>query len=110
MSKRRLCKYCRCDLELWGPNRRRLCPDCAGKLRSVKVKCAGRCGGIFEIRSLEKISFYFNPGNKGGRKISLYICTRCLSVMRSRAEDMDDKQSGEISMAEERLIRNSKGV
>jgi len=109
-TKSRLCKYCHTDLSLWGKERENnVCPDCASKLRDVMVQCSGRCKQKFAIRSLEKVTFYFNPGKKGGKKMSLYVCPRCLSVMRSRADGIQAQQEDAVAKAEERLMRKVKG-
>jgi hypothetical protein len=48
---------------------------------------------------------YFDPGKKGGKKISLYYCPRCISAAKSRATSILEVQQKEIEKAESRRER-----
>lgn len=104
-KKVRPCKYCRVDLNLWGPDRKILCPNCSMELRDVVIQCSGKCKQMFAIRYLERVTFFFSPGKKGGGKVSLYMCSSCLASMRSKASMEAETQAKKISIAENRLSR-----
>ena len=104
-KKRRPCKVCGTDLNMWGPDRKGTCPDCATVRRATRVQCAGRCNKIFEIGRMELVSIMFTPGKKGGRKVALYYCSACISVAQSRAMTAHDEQQEQLEKVEARLKR-----
>lgn len=108
-QRKRPCKVCGTDLNAWGPDRKGVCPDCAEVRRSTVVPCAGRCKKSYQLRTMELISMYFEPGVKGGKKISLYYCPRCLSAARSRARGINETQTSMIEKAQSRRARQSQG-
>ncbi len=104
-QKKRPCKICGTDLNAWGQGRKGICPDCAEVKRSTIIPCAGRCKKSYQIRVMELLSMYFEPGVKGGKKFSLYYCSKCLAAARSRARSVFEVQGKEMEKAESRRER-----
>ena len=104
-ARKRPCSTCGIDLNMWGPDRKGICPDCAEAKRSTIIPCAGRCKGSYQIRAMELLSMFFEPGKKGGKKVSLYYCQKCLGVARSRATSVVEKQQGLIEKSASRRER-----
>ncbi len=104
-SKKRPCKVCKADLNMWGEDRKGTCPDCAKAVKDTPVRCAGRCKNVQPIRLMEVVSFYFEPGVKGGKKFSVYYCPQCLLSAKSRARMICDSQQEAIKKSESRRAR-----
>jgi len=93
MSKKRPCKICGIDLNLYGPDYKgRPCPDCLAALKQTVMPCAGKCGDAYPIAHMKKIIIAWDPGVKGGERTHLYYCRPCLSIASSRASTMERKQ------------------
>ena len=106
-QRKRPCRICRVDLNLWGNDRKGICPDCAKAAREVVVCCAGNCGGSYQVRLMERLSLYFAPGSKGSKKYSLYYCHGCFEKIRARVIGRSDIQSDTVEKAEKRRGRKS---
>lgn len=106
-KRRRPCKICGADLNMWGPERKGICPDCAKARRETMLVCAGRCRRRYPLGYLEPLTVYFSPGHKGGKKITLYYCTACLVSARSRTEGHAEEQQAAIQRTEERMSRKA---
>jgi len=103
--KKRPCKVCGSDLNMWGPDRKGMCPHCAQAKRATLVPCAGKCNMSDEIRAMHIISMSFEPGVKGGNKYSVYYCLRCFSAIRSRVKSLYEAQQKEIENTNNRRLR-----
>lgn len=84
-----------------------MCPECAKAAKDTKILCAGRCKRIQPIRIMEAVSFYFEPGKKGGKKFTLYYCQQCFLAAKSRARTISEKQQEEVTKSESRRARES---
>jgi len=104
-KRRRPCKVCGEDLNFWGPDRKGICPTCSTARRESLVLCGGRCKKKHKLREMAPVCFYFEPGQKGGKKHTVYYCTRCLVAARSRASMMEEGQKETLAKAESRRVR-----
>ena len=107
-NKKYKCLVCGIDLSLWGDDRRGKCPECIKKLRSTKIKCAGGCKQSYEMKFMDVVSVFFEPGKKGGRKFTVYYCSKCLRIAKSRVRMASEAQKEAIVKTEDRLKRGSK--
>jgi len=54
---------------------------------------------------MEAVTFYFEPGKKGGKKFTLYYCQQCLLAAKSRARMISEKQQEEVEKTKSRRQR-----
>lgn len=106
---KKVCRLCGADLAMWGDDVRVNCPDCLKAMKDTKVKCAGKCKKLYPLRYMDTVSVFFEPGKKGGRKIKLHYCSKCLLLSRSRISAMSEEQQETLRKKEERLRRGSNG-
>lgn len=106
--RKRPCPICGADLNHWGPDRHGPCPGCTSARKGTKLKCAGKCKGTFELRSMQAVNIVFDPGHRGGKSVKVYYCSQCASSARSRARLVNEEQQGEIAKTDDRLRRGTK--
>jgi len=104
---KKVCKLCKLDLTPWGEDRRTLCPDCVRSINETMVKCAGKCKKERPIKLMERVSLYFEPGKKGGKKFSVYYCQQCFLSAKSRARQIEELQLLAVKKTESRRSRAS---
>jgi hypothetical protein len=104
-KNKRPCKICGTDLNRWGEDRKGACPDCLSARRETYVLCAGRCKQRYKLRLMEPVSFYFEPGKKGGKKFMLYFCLQCFVAAKGRARLTHETQSAELDKTDSRRVR-----
>lgn len=107
-AKKRPCSVCGMDLNLWGPDCRGTCPSCLRARRDSVVLCAGKCGRSYALRLMEKIIIYFDPAQKGGKKIPIYYCPGCAVAVKSRCRSVHDVQQEVVKKSENRVKRVSR--
>ena len=105
--KRRPCKLCGSDLNLWGDYKGRPCPDCQTTINSTMIECAGKCGKRHQKKYLSRVVINWEPGSKNATKTVLYYCRDCLAVVSSRAMRISNVQYDAIEGTKERLLRKS---
>lgn len=105
-EKKRPCRYCKTDLNMWGPDRHGICPDCAATHRRIPVQC-GRCKKVFELGKMEVVNLYFAPGHKGSKKVRIYYCQSCFSQSRSKVFSVSEEQAAQVGKGEDRMKRRA---
>lgn len=100
--RKRPCRLCGQDLNLWGSELKGICPDCNTAKKQVKIPCAGRCKKMYTLRNMEPIRINFDPGWKNGTKLTLYYCSTCIELARSRSVAIKDRQQEALEQFESR--------
>lgn len=102
--KKRPCRICGLDLNLWGPERRDLCPDCNMARRDMLIPC-GQCGHRCPLGRMETVSICFYPGKKGSKRQKVYYCSSCIARSQARVRKTCEAQEAAVEKNEKALKR-----
>ena len=109
-NRKRPCSLCGQDLNLWGPDRRGICPNCAKEKRKIKLLCAGRCKSKHPLGIMQAVNMVFTPGKRGGKTYKVYYCQDCLAYAKSKIRSASERQDRSITDTEAHMKRKIRAM